>query len=366
MSFVTLDTKAIDVFLSYSHADECMRDKLEKHLAIFRRRGVITIWHDRKILAGEEWAGNIDEQINVADIILLLVSADFLSSDYCYSIEMERALQRHEEGEACVIPVILRPCYWQEAPFGKLQALPEDAKPITTWSNDDEAYLSVAQGIRSVVEKLTKSSSTDIKTSNQQVQEGANNQSIPNLTRLKIVLAGTIDDVNKQLALEFIISVQKLLNDSTLRLIEIRSGSIVLVLEASNEAFKRLKSLVESGQVNKLLGFEILGVFEAQKEEQARNQLSESIPLPSTFKELTTDCERCIEVLSEFYAGMVAEWELNLIRAHLIECPPCQSVLQDIEAIVLAAAALKSDDNIDYPDENVIWERISMIKKLVH
>jgi hypothetical protein len=364
MSFAPPDTKAIDVFLSYAHADEGMRDKLDKHLAIFRRRGVITVWHDRKILVGEEWAGRIDEQINVADIILLLVSSDFLSSDYCYSIEMERALKRYEDGEACVIPVILRPCYWQEAPFGKLQALPKDAKPITTWLNDDEAYLSVAQGIRSAVERLIGSSGNDI-TITHPVQESANIQSRPSGTRWEIVLGGTIDDVNKHRALEFFISVQKLLSDPTLRLIEIKSGSIVLVLEGSREAFDRMKSIVQSGQLDKLLEFEIKEISEAQDEEWDSNQLDERSPSNSTLKELAIDCAKSIQLLSEFRAGALDENQIIGIRAHLIECDPCMSVFSDMETIILAAAALKNGD-ISYPDENVIWERIEMNKKIVH
>jgi hypothetical protein len=95
-------------------------------------RGVIHDWHDRKITAGSEWKGQIDQHLNTAGVILLLVSADFVNSDYCYDIEMKRALERHDKGEARVIPVILRPVgSWQDALFGKLQALPKDGKPVT-------------------------------------------------------------------------------------------------------------------------------------------------------------------------------------------------------------------------------------------
>lgn len=144
----------IEVFFSYSHKDEALRDELEKHLTILKRQGVITAWHDRGIVAGEEWEGEIDEHLNSALVILLLVSADFLASNYCYEIEMMRAMERHEAGEARVIPVILRPCAWKGADFGKLQALPKDAKPVASWSNQDEAFLDVEQGIRKAVEEL--------------------------------------------------------------------------------------------------------------------------------------------------------------------------------------------------------------------
>src|SRR5256885_1463819 len=100
----------IEVFYSYARADEALRDQLEKHLAVLKRQKVISAWHDRLITAGEDWANEIDQHINSASIILLLVSADFLTSDYCYEIEMTQALGRHEAGETRVIPIILRPC----------------------------------------------------------------------------------------------------------------------------------------------------------------------------------------------------------------------------------------------------------------
>ncbi|MDX2029272.1 MAG: TIR domain-containing protein [Blastocatellia bacterium] len=143
--------RPIRVFFSYSHRDEGLRDELSKHLAILTRQGVICEWHDRQIRAGEEWAGEIDANLDQADVILLLVSADFLASDYCYKIEMERAMQRHEAREAVVVPIVLRPCLWSDAPFGRLQALPKNALPVTEWPSQDKAFTDVATGIRALV-----------------------------------------------------------------------------------------------------------------------------------------------------------------------------------------------------------------------
>jgi len=123
---------------------------------LLKRQGVIDVWHDRKITAGQEWANAIDENLEAAHLILLLVSADFLASDYCYDREMKTALKRHDDGTACVVPIITRPVDWSGALFGKLQALPKDARPVTTWTNRDEAWVNVAQGIRQTVEKLRK------------------------------------------------------------------------------------------------------------------------------------------------------------------------------------------------------------------
>jgi len=146
--------RQIEVFFSYSHRDEDLRDEMAKHLSILKRQGVITEWYDRDIGAGTEWAQEIDTHLNSAQVILLLISPDFIASDYCFDLEMGRAMERHEAGEACVIPVILRPVDWSGAPFGKLQAFPKNAKPVTTWANRDEAFTNVAQGIRKAVERM--------------------------------------------------------------------------------------------------------------------------------------------------------------------------------------------------------------------
>jgi len=146
--------KKIRIFFSYSHKDEEYKDKLVKHLSILKRQGVIEDWHDRKIGAGNEWAGAIDEHLESAEIILLLVSDDFLASDYCWDIELKRGMARHEARTARVIPVILRNVDWAGAPFGKLQALPKDAKPLKSWTDIDEAFTDVAKGIRAVVNEL--------------------------------------------------------------------------------------------------------------------------------------------------------------------------------------------------------------------
>jgi hypothetical protein len=110
----------VKIFFSYAHEDEELREGLEKQLRALKRQGIIDVWYDREISAGSEWEREIDTHLNTAQIILLLVSPDFMDSDYCYSIEMERAMERHERGEARVIPIILRPIHWQGAPFGKL------------------------------------------------------------------------------------------------------------------------------------------------------------------------------------------------------------------------------------------------------
>jgi tetratricopeptide (TPR) repeat protein len=154
MSDAPQSTEAVKVFYSYSHKDERLRDTLEEHLSQLKRDGVISEWHDRGISAGREWAGEVDEHLKSADIILLLISSSFIASDYCYDVELKLAMERHEAGDARVVPVILRPCKWENAPFGKLNAMPKNAKPVTKWSNRDDAFTDIADGIGRVAEEL--------------------------------------------------------------------------------------------------------------------------------------------------------------------------------------------------------------------
>jgi hypothetical protein len=141
--------RTIEVFICYSSEDEQMLQELMKQLKVLQQQGVITIWHQRSIKAGTEWKREIDLHLNQAELILLLISPDFMNSDYCYSVEMMRAMQRHRQGDACVIPIILRPVHWQGAPFAELQVLPKGAIPIANekWHHPDDAYYNVVEGI---------------------------------------------------------------------------------------------------------------------------------------------------------------------------------------------------------------------------
>ena len=145
------------IFYSYSHRDEYLRKELDIHLTILKRLGIIETWHDRKIIPGEDWKQKIDSNLLEADIVLLLISCYFLASDYCYEKEMNISLQRHEKGFARVIPIFLRPCYWQDTPFSRLQCLPENAKPVTSWDDPHEAWTEIAKNIKDVAEKVISS-----------------------------------------------------------------------------------------------------------------------------------------------------------------------------------------------------------------
>jgi hypothetical protein len=151
---------AFEVFISYAHEDQAFREELDKHLSNLRRQQVISSWFDGDILPGAEWESQIMEHLKTAQIILLLISADFIDSDFCYSTKMTQAIDRHDTDQARVIPIILRPVDWKGAPFAKLQALPKGGKPVTKWPTHDEAFANVVQGIRAAIEDLTSKKKT--------------------------------------------------------------------------------------------------------------------------------------------------------------------------------------------------------------
>jgi len=145
-----------NIFFSYSHKDEELRNEIEVHLAMLKREGLIESWHDRRIMAGEDINSTISSALESADIVLLLVSAHFLASNYCFDIEMSRALEMHKDGKVKVVPIILHPCDWQNSPFGNLRATPQDGKPVSMFANRDEALALITKDIRETVVTLNK------------------------------------------------------------------------------------------------------------------------------------------------------------------------------------------------------------------
>ncbi|MDO8349772.1 MAG: toll/interleukin-1 receptor domain-containing protein [Gallionella sp.] len=136
------------VFISYSHKDELYKDALIEHLSMLKRNHVIDEWHDRKIITGQDWSKEISDNLEQSELILVLVSPSFLASDYCFDIEMKRAVEMHNQGKARLIPIVVRACDWGTTEFAGIQAVPKDAKAITSWSNSDEAWLDAINGIK--------------------------------------------------------------------------------------------------------------------------------------------------------------------------------------------------------------------------
>lgn len=147
----------VKLFFSYSHRDENLRDELEIHLSSLKRQGIISTWHDRRIAPGDEFDNEISEYLNNANIILLLVSPYFINSDYCYEVEMKRAMEKHNIGDAVVIPVILHPCNWHDMAFGKILACPKDGKPISKFPNMHDAFLDVTLSVKTAADNFIQS-----------------------------------------------------------------------------------------------------------------------------------------------------------------------------------------------------------------
>ncbi len=148
----------LSLFISYAHEDESLLQRLETHLSPLRRQGIIDDWHDRQILAGNDWAQDIDQHLESASIILLLISPDFLASDSCYDVILQKALARQQAGKAIVIPILLRPVDREASPFAHLQSLPHNGKPIKSWDDTDEAFVTIARELRAVIKQWSSSS----------------------------------------------------------------------------------------------------------------------------------------------------------------------------------------------------------------
>ncbi|MBW4482449.1 MAG: HEAT repeat domain-containing protein [Tildeniella torsiva UHER 1998/13D] len=148
--------KIISLYLSYAPADKALQIQLANHITLLERQGVITSWSSHQILPGSDRTQTIHQQLNTADIILLLISPDAIADDTCYHLETQRAIERHQSGEARVIPILLRPVDWQGAPFSQLDVLPKNHQPVTTWPNQDQAFQEIAEGIRTVAMEMRR------------------------------------------------------------------------------------------------------------------------------------------------------------------------------------------------------------------
>lgn len=146
----------VKIFISYSEKDRLLKESLEQHLTVLQRNKIVSTWSDREIVAGQDWGKEIDKNLINSDVILLLISSDFLSSDYCYDIEVKTAIKRHKNGLTIVVPVILRYCDWEGTQFDHLQVLPQDARPIKDWEDQDLAFLNVVEGLKEVIINMAK------------------------------------------------------------------------------------------------------------------------------------------------------------------------------------------------------------------
>lgn len=145
--------KSLRAFISYSHKDEDFKNEFVKHLHPLEKLGLIENWYDNKIQPGDHISDSVFKEMSISDIVFLLISIDYLNSDFCYNKEMQTALSDMKKRNIKVIPIILRDCFWKKTPFKDLKSLPKDGKSIISYINKDEAYTSIAEEIFNIVEK---------------------------------------------------------------------------------------------------------------------------------------------------------------------------------------------------------------------
>lgn len=175
--------KPISVFISYAPKDEKFRSELETHLAGLRRQKVIEVWHRGSLVPGADQA-EVDTQLRSAEIILLLISANFLADDLCFDYEMVQALEQARLGRSRTIPILVQSVVYAETPFAKLAPLPRSERPIATWDKRDEAWVEVVKGIRQVVDSLRVAQPPPPK----QQQTGAERPRLPTNGSLRSVI----------------------------------------------------------------------------------------------------------------------------------------------------------------------------------
>ena len=149
------EVSQFSIFISYSHKDKKYHAELTKYLQAWLQLSKGTVWHDGEIVPGTNWKPQIEKQLRKADIILLLISVDFLLSPFIRHHELGQALRRHNAGTARVVPILVRSVYkFERYPFGRLQVLPSNAKPIEKWQHRADACTDVIEGLERVIKDM--------------------------------------------------------------------------------------------------------------------------------------------------------------------------------------------------------------------
>jgi TIR domain-containing protein len=248
----------LEVFLSYSHADEKLRHELEKHLSPLVRDGLISLWHDRKITAGSEWSGKIDERLKRTHLILLLISNDFVASHFCWSVELAFALDRHKQGRATVVPIILRPVDWHTCPFAHLQALPTDGRPVTNWRSHDDAFADIARQLRHTISERacgisglsTEVEDTDDSCPSTQQQQGTVATTVE-MMDIELTIDGDFDNYPERKKQRLLKAIQSLLEiDTGVTVVKKRRGSIRLTVRLTPVQAERLLWAAKGGELD--------------------------------------------------------------------------------------------------------------------
>ncbi|MCP3956475.1 MAG: toll/interleukin-1 receptor domain-containing protein [bacterium] len=236
------------IFISYAHQDEKLRAQLETHLAVLERTRGVETWHYRKIGPGRLWQGVIDEELNTADLILLLLSPSFVASDYCWDVELSAAIRRYGAGEALIVPVLLRPvALLEETPLGQFQILPSGAQPVSECRDRDKAFADIVNGIGTMLDQWHR-----IQTSSPE----------PTMT-WGIRVRGQLEDFSLQRRLELARALRKLTRDTTLELFGSGAGSVNLCFSSNEACLRLVEKLHNDGALSESLNVDIIEVGES-------------------------------------------------------------------------------------------------------
>ena len=239
-------------FISYSHADDTYRARLDQHLSPLTRSGLVSVWHDRRLGPGEDWGGRIHAHLAEADIILCLLSCAFFASDYCWCDEMKMALDRHDAGSAVLVPIVCRPCDWEFLRLGRIQALPPNGVAISNWPNRDKAFESVARGIRQLVSERflggCKPATGDRRITVRIVLDTDDPSALAKLSKAEVLAS-----VHSYL--------RKVTEDDHLAIKGVSSGSIVVDIECTEKAFNVFNLAARHGDLFGDYGCSIREIF---------------------------------------------------------------------------------------------------------
>lgn len=331
--------KPAKLFISYSHKDGKFVDALQSHLALLQRQGVIEPWHDRKLSAGENWAKTIDENLRSSDIILLVVSADFMASEYCYGLELKQALAMHNAGEAVVIPLIVRPCDWHSAPFARLQALPRDGRPVSSFADIDEAYLETALEVRKIAESVEPS------------------QGLSSTKAIEIRLDVDFESFSVADEARLLNALRKLLDsDHEVKIVSKRRGSVILKLKLQRTEIERLHLATTSGELSE---FPIVDAEVVIEDEMA---ITEHNKRPRVFVGSSTEGLRVAETiqLNLDHLCEVTVWHQGIFAPGSGTLQTLLNVAREYDFAVLVLTpddmVASRGDTLISPRDNVIFE----------
>lgn len=245
-----------NIFIMYARKDESFLHQLVKHLAFMEQSDLVQIWHDGLIPAGSIWEQEINENLARSDIIILLVSSHFFASEYGMRIELAHALSRYQKGEVVLLPIIVRDCLWDRTDIARFQVLPRDAMPINKWVDVDEAWAAVVKEIERIVRAR-----------------------VPATPRAVLLKAeGSVRDFDDSTRFRMEEELRKVTGDPSLRIVNVRSGSVILELEMSDEAASMLMHLVESGELKTLVGHKVRSATLGGRVVHSRDTEMKNIP----------------------------------------------------------------------------------------